>query len=122
MRHVLVLCAVIAGCASRPLSESEVRAQVPAWYIPVFKLAYPDGRVYEGECLWPESFDDGFRFDIKSRQAIGDAGRTVTAVYEVENERAFNFIPHGKGAMTRADGTRQEGYWKNGNYVGESMP
>jgi hypothetical protein len=94
---------------------------VPDWYRVRFKLLYDDGRVYEGECKWPETYTARILTGVKEAEAQGfpKPGRSVTSVREIEGSPASLFIPHGRGVMRFRDGKVQDGKWADGRFTGK---
>lgn len=116
---VALVAVLLPSCSS---TEEAGGLVVPDWYIVNFKVHYQDGRIYTGQCKWPDSFDAGLAFDIKSKADMVKEGRTIKTRYELTPPKSKHYVPHGMGTMSFPDGSQQEGFWKDGAFVGTSPP
>ena len=114
-----LLSVIASGCSSPP-AEDTGDGGLPDWYRVRFVLNYPDGRKYEGECSWPDAYDDLIRLDLETSKGLVKPGKTMTSIREVEGSRVLDFPPNGRGTMTYPNGTTKTGLWRNGEYTGPS--
>ena len=113
---IAVACALLPSCAPPPVVD---RTAIPEWYKVRFRLHYPDGRRYEGECFWPDYYYDLLQHDIRVSRGLVKPGKSVLSVREVHGPKAFEFTPHGRGTMTYPDGTVKAGAWVDGEFARE---
>ncbi len=120
------VCFSLCGCAEPPPpSEPEFTAivvsgdtKLPDWYKVLFTLRHLDGRVYEGECIWPDSYTPVLLQDSAKASQSVKPGKTWTTIREIEGAGADKFIPNGRGVMRYPNGAVKSGSWRNGQYTG----
>ncbi len=127
-RGALAAWILALGACSEPPPQDDARFEavvatdrrdVPAWFLVRFELRYLDGRVYKGECRWPDSYTMNVLVGAKAAQAIVKPGKTFTSVRVIEGSPAEQFIPHGRGAMYSPNGKVQDGKWVDGKFTGK---
>lgn len=120
-------CLFLCGCVDPPPPPDEPEftavvvsgdARLPDWYQVKFVLRYLDGRVYEGECIWPDSYTPVLLQDSARAAERVKPGKTWTTIREIEGAGAGRFTPNGRDVMRHPNDVTESGNWRNGRYMG----